>query len=128
MSININTNDSMMTTDNYPISSSPVYTNTINITSQFNIEDILEKYELNYLTVSHKVAEHELLKLKETAPDYASHIKQNLSEKATQEVTKKLTFTKKFDKDLDVHHFNARVWVFTDDELKHLLKEVKDAR
>lgn len=92
------------------------------------IEDSLEKYSLNYVTVTHKVAEHELMKLKETAPDYADHIKKNLTEKATEEVSKKLTFTKKFDKDLDVHHFNGRVWVFTDDELKRLLKEVANAR
>jgi hypothetical protein len=87
------------------------------------INNALEKYSLNYITVSHKVAEHEFLKLKESTPDYADHIKQNLTQKATEEVAKKLTFTKKFDKDLDVHHFNGRVWVFTDDELKHLIKE-----
>jgi len=115
-----------------PSGMSMLTSNTINITSsQHNdeiIDDTLEKYSLNYITVTHKVAEHELMKLKETAPDYADHIKKNLTEKATEEVSKKLTFTKKFDKDLDVHHFNGRVWVFTDDELKRLIKEVTHAR
>jgi hypothetical protein len=110
--------------------SSPAYNNTATISIYASPEDrineALDTYSLNHVTVTHKVAEHELIKLKETTPDYADHIKQNLTQKATEEVGKKLTFTKKFDKDLDVHHFNGRVWVFTDEELKNLLKEVNN--
>lgn len=90
-------------------------------------EDLLERYELNYVTVEHKVASHELLKLKEVAPTYADEIKENLSRNVAREIIKKTSFTKKLDIDTDVHHFIGRVWVFTDEELKKLIEEVRHA-
>jgi hypothetical protein len=90
-------------------------------------DDLMEKYEFNKVTVEHKVAGHELLKLKEVAPTYADEIKENLSKNATRDIIKKMSFTKKHDKDSDVHHFIGRVWVFTEEELKKLIEEVKNA-
>lgn len=90
-------------------------------------DDILDKYEFNKLTVDHKVSAHELLKLKDTVPTYADEIKENLAKNASRELVKKMTFTKKHDVDSDVHHFIGRVWVFTEDELKKLIEEVKNA-
>ena len=88
-------------------------------------EDLLERYELNYVTVEHKVASHELLKLKEVAPTYADEIKENLSRSVAREIIKKTSFTKKLDIDTDVHHFIGRVWVFTDEEIKKLIEEAR---
>jgi hypothetical protein len=90
-------------------------------------EDLLERYELNYVTVEHKVAAHELLKLKEVAPDYAKEIKENLSRNVAREIINKTAFTKKLDVNTDVHHFIGRVWVFTDEEIKKLIEEAKHA-
>jgi hypothetical protein len=88
-------------------------------------EDLLERYELNYVTVEHKVAAHELLKLKEVAPTYADEIKENLSRNVAREIIKKTAFTKKLDVNTDVHHFIGRVWVFTDEEIKKLIEEAR---
>jgi len=89
------------------------------------VEDLLERYELNYVTVSHKVSEHEMIKLKEVAPDYAKEIKENLSRNVAREIINKTAFTKKIDVDADVHHFIGRVWVFSDEELKKLIEEAR---
>jgi len=89
-------------------------------------EDLLDKYDFNKLTVEHKVSAHELLKLKDTVPTYADEIKENLAKNASRELVKKMTFTKKHDMNTDVHHFIGRVWVFTEDELKNFIKEVKN--
>jgi hypothetical protein len=89
-------------------------------------EDLLERYELNYVTVDHKVSSHELLKLKEVAPNYADEIKETLSRNVAREIIKKTAFTKKIDLDTDVHHFIGRVWVFTDEELKKLIGEARN--
>jgi hypothetical protein len=90
-------------------------------------DDLLDKYEFNKLTVDHKVSAHELLKLKDTVPTYADEIKENLAKNASRELVKKITFTKKHDIDSDVHHFIGRVWVFTEEELRKLIEEVKHA-
>ena len=90
-------------------------------------DDLLDKYEFNKLTVDHKVSAHELLKLKDTVPTYADEIKENLAKNASRELVKKMTFTKKHDVDSDVHHFIGRVWVFTEEELKKFIEEVKNA-
>lgn len=90
-------------------------------------EDLLDKYEFNKIVVDHKVQEQELMKLKEVAPDYANEIKENLAKNAARDIVKKMSFTRKHDKDADVHHFIGRVWVFTEDELKKLIEEVKNA-
>jgi hypothetical protein len=89
------------------------------------MEDLMERHELNLLTVEHKVTEFEMMKLKETVPTYADEIKENLSRNLAREIIKKTTFTKKKDINTDVHHFIGRVWVFTEDELKKLLEEAK---
>jgi uncharacterized protein (DUF927 family) len=88
-------------------------------------EDLMERHELNLVTVEHKVTEFELMKLKDTVPTYADEIKENLSRNLAREIIKKASFTKKKDIDADVHHFIGRVWVFTEDELKKLLEEAK---
>ena len=89
-------------------------------------EDLLDKYEFNKVVVDHKVQAQELLKLKEVAPDYANEIKENLAKNAARDMIKKVTFTKKHDKDADVHHFIGRVWCFTEQELKDFIKEVRN--
>ena len=89
-------------------------------------EDLLDKWIMNRVTVDHKVQEQELLKLKEVAPDYANEIKENLTKNATRDIIKKMTFTKKHDKDADVHHFIGRVWCFTEEELKKFIEEIKN--
>jgi uncharacterized protein (DUF927 family) len=91
------------------------------------VEDLMERHELNLLTVDHKVTEFELMKLKDTVPTYADEIKENLSKNLAREIIKKASFTKKRDIDADVHHFIGRVWVFTEDELKKILEEAKHA-
>ena len=96
---------------------------TITIGSFFDMEDFLDQRIMNRVTVDHKVQEQELMKLRETVPTYADEIKENLTKTATRDIMKKMTFTKKHDKDADVHHFIGRVWVFTEDELKNLKKE-----
>jgi hypothetical protein len=93
----------------------------------FDMEDFLDTHSFNKITVEHKVAEFELLKLKETVPTYADEIKENLSKNLARDILKKTTFTKKHNKDADVHHFLGRVWVFTEDELKNLINEARNA-
>jgi hypothetical protein len=88
-------------------------------------EDILDTWEMNRVTVDHKVTSHELIKLKDTVPTYADEIKENLTKNMTRDIIKKMTFTKRHDIDSDVHHFIGRVWVFTEDELKSLIRDVK---
>lgn len=89
--------------------------------------EILDKFELNQVVVEHKVAEHELMKLKADQPDYAEHIKQNLAKTATTQILNKMSFTKKRNIDTDVNHFIGRVWVFNKDEMETLIKEIRNA-
>jgi len=106
-------------------------TDTITISTSVPIaigtttDDLLDKYQFNKFTVEHKVAGHEFLKLKEIAPTYADEIKENLSKNAARDIIKKMSFTKKHDKDSDVHHFIGRVWVFTEEELKLLIADIE---
>ncbi len=90
-------------------------------------EDILDKFEMNQVVVEHKVAEHELMKLKTDQPDYAEHIKQNLAKTATTQILNKMSFTKKRNMDTDVNHFIGRVWVSNKDEMETLIKEIRNA-
>ena len=92
----------------------------------FDMEDFLDTYSFNKITVEHKVAEFELAKLKETVPTYADEIKENLSKNLARDIIKKTTFTKKHNVDSDTHHFLGRVWVFTEDELKNLIQEARN--
>ena len=95
--------------------------------SGIDLDEFLDRHSFNKFTVDHKVAEHEFLKLKETVPTYADEIKENLSKNLARDIIKKATFTKKKDVDADVHHFLGRVWVFTEDELKNLINEARNA-
>jgi len=111
---------------------SPIGTVTISNTSGATMslgesdEDIMERWIMNRVTIDHKVQEQELIKLKEVAPDYANEIKENLAKNAARDMIKKITFTKKHDKDADIHHFIGRVWCFTEQEMKEFIKEVRN--
>jgi hypothetical protein len=101
--------------------------NTIITNPVFDIDDFLDEHIMNRVTIDHKVQEHELMKLKETTPTYADDIKETLSRNMSRDIMKKITFTKKHDKDADVHHFIGRAWVFTEEELKQIIKEARNA-
>lgn len=111
---------------------SPIGTVTISNTNGATMslgesdEDIMERWIMNRVTIDHKVQEQELMKLKEVAPDYANEIKENLAKNAARDMIKKITFTKKHDKDADIHHFIGRVWCFTEHEMKEFIKEVRN--
>jgi hypothetical protein len=89
-------------------------------------EVILDRYQLNELTVQHRVQEFELLKLRESNVDYATEIKHNLAKMASEEVTNKMTFTKKTEINTDTHSFRGRVWVFSKEELLKMIEEIRN--
>jgi hypothetical protein len=89
-------------------------------------EVILDRYQLNELTVQHRVQEFELMKLRESNVDYATEIKRNLAKMASEEVTNKMTFTKKTEIDSDTHSFRGRVWVFSKEELIKMIEEIRN--
>ena len=89
-------------------------------------EVILDRYQLNELTVQHRVQEFELMKLRESNVDYATEIKRNLAKLASEEVTQKMTFTKKTEIDSDTHSFRGRVWVFSKEELVKMIEEIRN--
>ena len=89
-------------------------------------EVILDRYQLNELTVQHRVQEFELMKLRESNVDYASEIKRNLAKMASEEVTNKMTFTKKTEMDSDTHSFRGRVWVFSKEELLKMIEDIRN--
>jgi hypothetical protein len=89
-------------------------------------EVILDRYQLNEITVQHRVQEFELMKLRESNVDYATEIKQNLAKWASEEVTSKMTFTKKTEINTDTHSFRGRVWVFSKEELIKMIEEIRN--
>jgi len=89
-------------------------------------EVILDRYQLNEITVQHRVQEFELMKLRESNVDYATEIKHNLAKHASEEVTSKMTFTKKTEIDSDTHSFRGRVWVFSKEELIKMIEEIRN--
>ena len=89
-------------------------------------EVILDRYQLNELTVQHRVQEFELMKLRESNVDYATEIKHNLAKMASEEVTNKMTFTKKTEMDSNTHSFRGRVWVFSKEELIKMIEEIRN--
>jgi hypothetical protein len=89
-------------------------------------EVILDRYQLNELTVQHRVQEFELMKLRESNVDYATEIKQNLAKWASEEVTNKMTFTKKTEINTDTHSFRGRVWVFSKEELIKMIEDIRN--
>lgn len=99
---------------------------TINL-PKASIEYLLDTYEMNQVVVEHKVQEQELLKLKEVDPNFADHIKANLTKAASEKIVNKMAFTKTKDKDMDVHSFRGRIWVFTKDELEQLIRDAQNA-
>jgi hypothetical protein len=115
-----------ITTGSLTVSSGTVSSSTLSF-GGFDMEDFLDTHSFNKITVEHKVAEFELAKLKETVPTYADEIKENLSKNLARDIIKKTTFTKKHNVDSDTHHFLGRVWVFTEDELKNLIQEARNA-
>jgi hypothetical protein len=126
-SITIPVGTMMYDTNASTISVSNGTTNTVlGVGISFDMENFLDEHSFNKFTVDHKVQEHELMKLKETVPTYVDEIKENLSKNLARDIIKKATFTKKHDKDADVHHFLGRVWIFTEDELKNLIKEARN--
>ena len=114
-----------ITTGSLTVSSGTISSSALSF-GGFDMEDFLDTHSFNKITVEHKVAEFELLKLKETVPTYADEIKENLSKNLARDIIKKTTFTKKHNVDSDTHHFLGRVWVFTEDELKNLIKEARN--
>ena len=89
-------------------------------------EVILDRYQLNEITVQHRVQEFELMKLRESNVDYADEIKKNLAKWASEEVTNKMTFTKKTEINTDTHSFRGRVWVFSKEELIKMIEEIRN--
>ncbi len=115
ISINTNTN---------PIFDGSSLTATVSsntISNNIVKEDLLDEYAMNRFAIDHKVTAQELLKLQEVAPDYAKEIKEKIAKNLAREIATKVSYTKKHDKDSDVHHFIGRVWVFSEDELKSIL-------
>ena len=111
----------------------PMTMGSATITTSSNItpmrtptEVILDRYQLNEITVQHRVQEFELMKLRESNVDYATEIKQNLAKWASEEVTSKMTFTKKTEIDSDTHSFRGRVWVFSKEELIKMIEEIRN--
>ena len=102
-------------------------TGTSTVSVKPSVEYILDKYDMNQLTVYHKVAAHELLKLKEVDVNYGDIIKSNLTKSVAENITKRMTFTKKNDVNMDATTFYGRVWVFTKDELEELIKDARNA-
>jgi len=93
----------------------------VNMPFQTQVVDPLDKYAFNRFAVDHKVTAAELLKLQEVAPDFAKEIKENIAKNLARDIATKVSYTKKHDKDSDVHHFIGRVWVFSEEELKGIL-------
>ena len=113
--------------------SSPMMGSASTITTSSNItpmrtpaEVILDRYQLNEITVQHRVQEFELMKLKEMNVDYSAEIKQNLAKYASEEVVNKMTFTKKKELNTDTHSFRGRVWVFSKEELVKMIEEIRN--
>lgn len=86
------------------------------------VEERMDKFALNRVSIDHKVAAHELLALQAANPAFAEEIKETIAKSLARDITKKITFTKRHNMNTDVHHFIGRVWVFTDEELKQIIK------
>lgn len=89
------------------------------------IEEILDTYDLNQVMCEYKLAEFELMKMRDEDPNYSETIKTAIANKISSDVVKKVSFTMKKDKDADVNYFRGRAYVFTKQELIDLIKEVR---
>jgi len=94
--------------------------------STVKVTDILDQFALNEFVVEHRVQEQELIKLKEQNVDYADAIKENMAKNLARDVTKKISYTKKFEQDTFTHSFRGRAWVFTKEELINLIEDIKN--
>ena len=92
-----------------------------------SVESILEQYSLNELVIEHRVQSQELIKLKEENVNFGDIIKENIAKNVSRELLKKVSFTKKYNENMDDHSFRGRLWVFNKEELIELIKEVKNA-
>ena len=110
------------------ISGNAVTNGTITTQTVIDFDSIFEQNCMQRLTVDHKVSEQEFITMKETNPAFADEIKESIARELSSEIFKRTTYTKRKDKDLDVHHFIGRVWVFTDSELKDFIREMKNVR
>jgi len=110
------------------ISTNNTITGTISTHADIDFDAIFEQNCMQRLTVDHKVSEQEFITMKETNPAFADEIKESIARELSSEIFKRTTYTKRKDKDLDVHHFIGRVWVFTDSELKDFIREMKNVR
>jgi hypothetical protein len=106
--------------------SASTITTSSNIPMRTPAEVILDRYQLNEITVQHRVQEFELMKLRESNVDYADEIKKNLAKWASEEVTNRMTFTKKTEINTDTHSFRGRVWVFSKEELIKMIEEIRN--
>ena len=118
----------MSTVSTTAIGQSVITANTTTgyVSARPHVEEILDRYALNELTVQHRVQEFELMKLRESNVDYATEIKRNLAKMASEEVTNKMTFTKKTEVNTDTHSFRGRVWVFSKEELIKMIEEIRN--
>jgi len=111
------------------VTSSIMSNGTIGTISQVvpvdRIEEILDTYDLNQVMCEYKLAEFELMKLRDEDPNYSETIKTAIANKISSDVVKKVSFTMKKDKDADVNYFRGRAYVFTKQELIDLIKEVR---
>ncbi|CAB4168071.1 hypothetical protein UFOVP1666_152 [uncultured Caudovirales phage] len=90
--------------------------------------DALDKYELNHITVELKMAEFELIKMKEIdAVGYGENIKSKLRDDLSRQLINKISFTKSKDPNMDSTSFKGRVWIFNDIEMDNLIADVKHA-
>jgi hypothetical protein len=88
-----------------------------------NLDAVLSKWLSNRVVVTHTVSD---LQIVQYLNDYSSFIKETLAKHTTQELLKKISFTKKFDHNSQTHEFIGRVWCFTEQELKELIKESRN--
>lgn len=111
-----------------PIAIAPTTVDTVSISTagkvDINFDAIFEQNCMQRLAIDHKISEHEFIKMKETNPAFADEIKEKIARDLSSEVAKRTTYTKRTDKDLDVHHFIGRAWVFSDSELKDFIRNI----
>jgi hypothetical protein len=116
-------NSVTISSSTYDITSNGTVSITTPLTVNSLIEDILDQYELNEMLVEHRVQEQEMLKLKEQNVDFAEIIKENISKNMARQIIKKISFTKKYEVDSDVHSYRGRCWVFNKEELIQFIKD-----
>lgn len=100
------------------------YTLDVPSTKEF-VEDLLDEYVMNEVVIDYRVQAHELLKMKEDNPNFADDIKENIAKDMARNISKKISYTKRYDLDADRHNFRGRAWVFTKEELIEFIKKVR---